>query len=58
MCSSDSKLIYDEEMYEEFKLSMKDKGKNLDEYIERYKTICNKNGYEFSLKWNEDKQSG
>lgn len=52
-----STRIQDEEGYEFMDELMKERGKNLAEYIEKYKAICNKNGYEFSLEWNEDEKS-
>lgn len=48
--------ISDEDGYEDLEYVLESRGLKIDDYINRYKYICEKNGYTFDLKWNYDEQ--
>ena len=48
--------ISDEDGYEDLEYVLESRGLRIDDYINRYKYICEKNNYTFDLKWNYDEQ--
>ena len=46
--------IFDEELYEDLKYIFESRGLNIENFINKYKNICEKNGYIFDMKWEYD----
>lgn len=44
--------ISDKEGYEDLEYVLESRGLKIDDYINKYKYICEKNGYHFDLNWN------
>lgn len=44
--------ISDKEGYEDLEYVLESRGLKIDDYINKYKYICEKNGYQFDLNWN------
>lgn len=48
--------IFDDELYEDLKYIFESRGLNIENFINKYKTICKKNGYTFDMKWEYDEK--
>lgn len=46
--------IFDDELYKDLKYIFESRGLNIENFINKYKTICEKNGYIFDMKWEYD----
>lgn len=48
--------IIDKELYEDFEDTLSRRKINLNDYILKYKRLCEKNGYSFDMKWEYDEE--
>lgn len=46
--------ITDKDLYEDFEDTLSRRKINLNDYILKYKLLCDKNGYDFDMKWEYD----
>lgn len=46
--------IIDKDLYEDFEDTLSRRKINLNDYILKYKLLCEKNGYSFDMKWEYD----
>lgn len=47
-------FITDKDLYEDFEDTLSRRKINLNDYILKYKLLCDKNGYDFDMKWEYD----
>ena len=48
--------IIDKDLYEDFEDTLSRRKINLNDYILKYKLLCEKNGYSFDMKWEYDEE--
>lgn len=48
--------IIDKDLYEDFEYTLSRRKINLNDYILKYKLLCEKNGYSFDMKWEYDEE--
>ena len=54
MTETHTSPLADEDGYEDLEHKLKSRGLDIEEYLKKYKTICEKNGFTFDLTWDYD----